>query len=410
MQIITINSLSYIKTTVFRQDKKMTKKKVLIITSDDFLRSALEKTGYFSDVTVAESVRSKVLEGTDILIVDDKTVAYNQYMKEFSGYFKQVKSNFYIVRDMGTYVSIYKNLSSYGVIVLPPQLTEMQIARRICEATVDGDLPVKSVAAFLGAGPGCGVSMVSQSVARRLTDITDKEVALLILSGSEEVDYFESGDGSYGLSVIKDRLVNGILSPEELRSSCLRGGNLYILPGEKDISKTRHYYPRHIEKLVSLSIETFDGTILNCGSDVTGMSIGGLNSSGPRYLVTTQSDKYFRNFKRLETQILSHLGINADDFYLIVNKYIDSDELKAEVDLARDYRMDLSGVIQLVEYVLAIVAERDKKIISDLDQYYESSIDQIANSIAGQLKIEIKNPGNSSGAFKNFIGKVFLKR
>ena len=205
-------------------------------------------------------------------------------------------------------------------------------------------------------------------------------------------------------------MVNGILSSEELKSSCIRSGNLYILPGEKDISKTRHYHPRHIEKLVNLSTDTFDGTILNCGSDVTGMSIGGLNSSGPRYLITTQSDKYFRNFKRLETQILSRLGINADDFYLIVNKYIDSDELKAEVDLARDYHMDLSGVIPLVDYILAIVAERDKKIISDLDQYYKSSIDRIANSIAGKLKIEIKNPKNSNGAFQNFISKVFQKR
>ncbi len=92
----------------------MTKKKVLIITSDDFLRSALEKTGYFSDVTVAESIWSKVPDGTDILIVDDKVISYGQYIKDFSGYFKQIKSNFYIVRDMDTYISIYKNLSSYN--------------------------------------------------------------------------------------------------------------------------------------------------------------------------------------------------------------------------------------------------------------------------------------------------------
>jgi len=331
-------------------------------------------------------------------------------MQDYFIYFKQVKSNFYIVSDQNTYLSIYKNLSSYGIIVLPPKLTGTQIAQRICEATVDEDLPSKSVTGFFGAGPGCGVSIVSQSVAQKLSNITGKNVALLVLSGSEGADYVKSDGGSYGLSEIKDRLINSILSAEELKSACIKNENLYILPGEKNILKIRHYYPEHIEKLVNLSLETFDVVMLNCGNRVTGMSIGGLNSSGPKYLITTQSDRYFRNFKKLEEQILSQLGISAADFYLIVNKYIDSDELKSEVDLAKDYHMHLSCVIPLVDYILSIVAERDKKILSDLDQYYRNSIKQVVNTVADKLKIEILESKKDGRNFKSFIGKLFGSR
>ncbi|MBC8386613.1 MAG: hypothetical protein H8E13_00985 [Actinobacteria bacterium] len=388
----------------------MKKKKILIVSKNDKLKSSLVKTGYFSDIIISGGTRSKVPDGINILIVDDKTISYSQYLQDYFIYFKQVKSNFYIASDQDTYLSIYKNLSSYGIIVLPPKLTGTQIAQRICEATVDEDLPSKSVTGFFGAGPGCGVSIVSQSVAQKLSNITGKNVALLVLSGSEGADYVKSDGGSYGLSEIKDRLINSILSAEELKSACIKNENLYILPGEKNILKIRHYYPEHIEKLVNLSLETFDVVMLNCGNKVTGMSIGGLNSSGPKYLITTQSDRYFRNFKKLEEQILSQLGISAADFYLIVNKYIDSDELKSEVDLAKDYHIHLSGVIPLVDYILSIVAERDKKILSDLDQYYRNSINQIANTVADKLKIEILESKKDSRNFKSFIGKLLGSR
>lgn len=385
----------------------MKKKKVLIISKNDLLRSNLLKTGYFSGITISESSGARVPDDIDILIVDDRTISYSQYFQDCSVYFKQVKSNFYISSDRDSYLSIYKNLSSYGVIVLPPQLTGAQIASRICEATIDRDLPLKNVTGFFGAGPGCGVSMVSQSVARSLAGITGKDIALLVLSGEEGVDYIKAGSGSYGLPEIKDRLANSILSPEELKAACIKSGSLFILPGENNISKIRHYHPKHIEKLTSLSLKTFDAVLLNCGSRATGMSIGGLNSSGLKYLVTTQSDKYFNSFRKLEDQIFSHLGIAAADFNMIINKYIVSDELKAEVDLARDYRMHLSGVISLVDYIPGLIAERDKKTLSELDRYCANSIEGIAYTIADRLKMEILESKKRSSSISKLFSKLF---
>jgi hypothetical protein len=72
--------------------------------------------------------------------------------------------------------------------------------------------------------------------------------------------------------------------------------------------------------------------------------------------------------------------------------------------------MHLSGVIPLVDYILSIIAERDKKILSDLDQYYRNSINQIANIVADKLKIEILESKKDSRNFKSFIGKLLGSR
>ena len=384
----------------------MDKKKVLIISKNDQLRSVLAGTGCYSDIVVSAGIDAKIVEGIDILIVDDRAISYSRYLQDCFMYFKKVKSNFYISSEPDTYLSIYKSLSSYGVIVSPPQLTIKQVTQRIIDATAGRSIPTSRVCAFFGAGSGCGTAMVSQSVAKHLSIITGKDVGLLMLGGGGDC-YIEAGGDSYGLPSIKSRLNNSLLLPRELKSACIRQGSLYILPGESHISKIRYYHPGQIEKLIDLSLKAFDAVLINCGSRATGMSIGALNSSGLKYLITTQSDKYFNNFKKISEQILTRLGISATDFNLILNKYIDYGELRSEVDLAKDYQMNLSGVIGMVDYPLALSAERDKKTLSELDQYYRKSVEAIAYIIADKLNIKIVEQKKGNGNFKKFITKLF---
>jgi Flp pilus assembly CpaE family ATPase len=383
------------------------RKKVLIISKNDQLKSILAGAGCYSDTSVSAGIDAKIVEGIDILIVDDRAISYSRYLQDCFIYFKKVKSNFYISSEADTYLSIYKSLSSYGVIVIPPQLTIKQAAQRIIDATAGRSIPTSRVCTFFGAGSGCGTAMVSQSVAKHLSIITGKDVGLLMLGGDGGSDYIKAGEGSYGLPSVKSRLNNSLLLPRELKSACIRQENLYILSGESHISKIRYYHPDKIEKLIDLSIEAFDAVLINCGSRVTGMSIGALNSSGLKYLITTQSDKYFNNFKIISEQILTQLGISAADFNLILNKFIDYGELRSEVDLAKDYQMNLSGVIGMVDYPLALSAERDKKTLSELDQYYKKSVEAIAYIIADKLNMKIMEQKKGTGNFKKFITKLF---
>jgi len=381
-------------------------KNILIIGSCGGLKAELEKTKFFSDVKTCLSFDSKELDKIDILIVESKTISYSSYIQNFSKFLKKVKSNYYIAGDMDTYSTINKTLSSYGIIVIPPLLTDAQISQKICSLAIEDFDTGKDAVCFFGSGPEAGVSMISLSTAQVLSDITGKSTCLLSLNGSEGTTYFDIDSGSHGLFEIKERLINNILSPEELKSSCIKSGNLYILPGEKDISKIRHYHPDHIEKLVDLSSKTFDVTIINGGSDISGMSIGALNSSKIKYMVTTQSDKHFRNFSKLLEQIFSSLGISPDDFNLIVNKYIDSSELDTEISLAKKYGMQVASVIPLLDYTLSLEAEKERKTLLGYDRLYSNSIKQLSVSLCGELGIEILGTGKKDGKRGSFLNKI----
>lgn len=142
------------------------------------------------------------------------------------------------------------------------------------------------------------------------------------------------------------------------------------------------------------------------------MSIGALNSSKLKFLVTSQSDKHYRNFNKLMDQIFINLGISADDFSLVLNKYIDSDELETEISLSKKYGMALASVVPLLEYIPSLEAEKKRKTLLGYDRVFSSSIKQLAVSLATELEIEIldtaKKDGKNGSFFKKIIGKVQL--
>jgi len=373
-------------------------KNILIIGSSEGLKAELEKTKFFSAVKNCLTFDGREMEKVDILIVDSSTISYSSYIQNFPKFLKKVKSNYYITVDMDT----------YGIIVIPPLLTDKQVSQKICSFSVDDFDTGGNTVCFFGSGPEVGVSMISLSTAQVLSEITGKSTILLNLGGREGNDYLDIDSGTGGLSEIKERLINNILSPEELKNSCIKKEDLYILPGEKEVTKIRHYYPDHIEKLVDLSNKTFDITVINGGSSVSGMSIGALNSSKIKYLIATQSDKHFRNFIKLYEQIFSKLGINSDDFFLVVNKYIDLPELDTEIVLAKKYSMQVASVIPLLDYTLSLEAEKERKMLLDCDRLFESSIKQLAVSLCNILSIEIQDTGKS-GKRGSFLSRIIRR-
>jgi len=402
----TTNLLFYIKITNNQLGVIMDNKTVFIISSNKELKNCMARSGYFSDVFISNNYKHKIPNETDILIADEAAISLEQYKTIFDKNFKHIKSHYFISSDQDTYQKVYNDLSAMGIIVFPPKLTAKQITQSLCEYSIDDYIPLKSAICFFGGGHGAGVSIVSQLVAKRLSEITDKSIAYIILSGSEEADYINTNGGNQGLSAIKDKLTNNILSREELLSSFIKYDNLYILPGERDISKVKYYHPKHIENLVDLSLDAFDAIILNCGSGGTnGMSIGGINSSGLKYLVTTQSSKYLNNFKKIEKQIFSNLGIDTNEFKLILNKYIDSDQLPSAGKLSEAYNMQISGLIKLSDPVLSLIIESGGGSFLDNDKYFKKSIDLLSGQLASNLNFEILDTEKRKNLFKRFLDK-----
>jgi len=371
-------------------------KNILIISKNNNLKTEFEKTGLFKNITTCQFLENKLKEGIDILIADNSAISYKLYMENLQKFLKLAPSNYFISDSTDTYASVNKVLSSYGIIVIAPYLSDTQICQKICSMAVDNYSSFKNIICFFGAGPGAGTSMVSLSVAQVMSEISSKKTCLLNLDGCYGDDYVDSASDGFGLAQIKERLINNILSEEELKNSCIKSSYLYFLPGEKEISKVRHYHPEHIEKLTKLASKTFDITIINAGSSITGMSIGALNSSDIKLLVSTQSLKYFTNFTNLMMQVFSNLGISFQDFLLVVNKYIDYDGLENEIVLSKKYGMQLASVIALLEYIPALEAEIKKKTLLSFNKAFTNSIKQLSVSILKQLAIEM--PGNKTGA------------
>jgi MinD-like ATPase involved in chromosome partitioning or flagellar assembly len=381
-------------------------KNVLIISKNNSLGAELEKTGFFLSIKTLETFNRKALSGIDILIVYSSTIPYSKYSSYLQEFLKKVRSNYYIASDIDTYSTINKTLSSYGIIVIPPLLSEAQVSQKICSYSIEDFYTGKSAVSFFGTGPGAGVSMISKSAAEVLSNITEKEVCFLSLNGEEGSTYFDMEVDGCGISEIKERLINNILSAEELKSSCVKSGNLYFLPGEKEIPKVRYYHPSHIEKLVDLSSKAFDITVINAGSAATGMSIGALNSSKLKYLVTTQSEKYFKNFTNVYNQILTNLGMARDDFSLILNKYFESSDLDNEIVLAKRYGMQVALVVPYLDYFLSLDAEKNSTTLTGYDRAYASSIKQLSVSICSELGVEVPGSSNNDGARASFFRRI----
>jgi len=119
-------------------------KNILIISENGKLKTELEKTGFFKNIKTSMYFSSTALEDVDILIVDDKTIGYSDYVQNFSKFLKLVNSNYYIATDIDTYSTINKVLSSYGIIVIPPFLTDKQICQKICSLAIE-DFSVKKI-------------------------------------------------------------------------------------------------------------------------------------------------------------------------------------------------------------------------------------------------------------------------
>ena len=129
------------------------------------------------------------------------------------------------------------------------------------------------------------------------------------------------------------------------------------------------------------------------------MSIGALNSSKLKYLVTTQSYKHFRNFEKLIDQIFVNLGINTDDFSLVVNKYIDVSDLEDEISLSKNYGMQLASVIPLLDYTTSLEVENKGKTLVSYDRIFSDSIRQLSVFLCKELGIEIKDKEVVKGSF-----------
>lgn len=375
---------------------------VKVISNELTLYSIFASTDIFSNVTTDTVINS--VNDTDIIIVSDKCYSLNQFLEVFDMYLKKTKYVFYIISDSGT-VNELSNISilkAKDIHVIPDTYTPNQIFSKVCSMFTDTSISQKNIVTFFGADSKVGTTITAQAIAETLAAGVYGNIFLCFLNGSPSIDYYNTDKHVYGLDSLKVKIMNEVLTGNELVDTCTNIGNLYILSGVDNIFDIRHYNPKHVEYLINLASKNFSAVIIDAGSRIDYLlSVGALNCTNLRYLVTTQQDNSRKNYLRISEQVFPKLDIDPKSFYLLVNKYINSSDLYTASQIAELYKSTLAGTLPYVDY--GWQAERDKKTLLHYDNKdYNDKINEIAKVIAAQLSLDFKYTEPK----KKFLGGV----
>ncbi len=338
------------------------------------------------------------------LVVDNKYIPVNMFMNFIEKNIDNMKY-FYILSEENTPMAITL-LKSKGIIVIPPMLTEKQMVNKIYQNLLgESHSENNNVVVFLGADSKVGTSMISQCIAEKLSSDNDIKVLLAVLDGQPGMDYIHYNDNCVGIDTIKGKIAHQILSEEELENVCIKINRLYILQGTQTIVNRAHYHPEHIETFLELASQAFDIVIVDAGCNVElGMTIGALNSTQHRCLVSTQQSTCLKHFKLVKDQILSKL--NIQDFVLIINKYMENNELPDKHELSRYYTAPIVAAVPYSEYGWQAEIEQCS-LLNFHELFYKDAISHITSFIEETLKIKKEIKKEKKGSF---FSKIFKKR
>lgn len=354
------------------------------------------------DVSIDSNILSS--ENFDIIIISDRLINVNSLIEYLDN--KNIKNIFYMLSNENNInVNTLKTLlENKGVTIIPPKLTDKQIIEKVCNDTVDDISIVNNVAVFFGADTKVGTTMSTQCIAEALAKCIEENVCLIFLNGSPSNNYYN--DNNYSLDSIKVKLINNVLTISELLDNCIKHDNLFILSGVESILEARHYHPETIEKLINLAAQHFSTVIIDAGSNINlGMTIGAINSTKNKYLITTQQNSSFNSYQRIVKQIFPKLGYNTKDFLIIVNKFINSNELDRPSQIANSYNSTLVGYLPYIEY--GWQSEKEKKSFLNYNvNEFNIHLNEICKILSSQLGINYIPPTIEK---KGMFGGVTLK-
>ncbi|WP_206457889.1 hypothetical protein [Anaerovorax sp. IOR16] len=231
---------------------------------------------------------------------------------------------------------------------------------------------------FYGAGSKCGVTMLCQSLAECLAEEhTEKKILLLNLSGSCGTQY-SSTTFSYHLDDLRIKLSSKVLSVDELIGACAVSNNLYTLQGTQSLIERRKYQPEDVKTLFELARTTFDYVLVDGGSSVDfALNIGALLYADRNVLITSQNKGNLREYLQKNSQVLKQLQISFSK--LIINRFYIAHFLPNEQELAKQYQIEHSTVVDYSSYSLQ--AENEGRTLVKMDKQYSQDVERLSKEL-----------------------------
>lgn len=373
----------------------MSNKTVLLLSEDLELAKQFSEFAFFNKVDAAADYKKfnkKTVEKYDIVVISQKVFPVDTFNEVFGDVFSGVEHMFYISESPETFEQTKATLSGKKVYCIPFGKTPKQALDLVCKNSGMSIFERDNLFVFMGADSKVGTSMVSLSIAERLSIRTDARILYLDLGALSKNCYIPKEAAKNNIDVIRSKFVNNILTNTELQESCFKKEKLHILNGVLDIKNSRLYQPEDIEKLLQNACETFDIIIVDAGCNLLldlGLSIGAINFANTVHLVTTQQENSKKNYIRMKEQVFDRLGMESGKFQLLINKYMQNDDLPSAQDIGHEYQLKVKETISNSDYGWA-AEKANNTLLNYQNDKYNKDIDKIVKGVIKQLSIKEK--------------------
>lgn len=177
---------------------------------------------------------------------------------------------------------------------------------------------------------GIGKTSIAVNMSLELANITKEKIALIDLNLqmgdiTTFLDIVPSFDISYPINNLSK--MNPIFMLNTLER--YKDTNLYVLAEPPSIEKAKQITPEQITGLIKALRETFSYIIIDVSPNFEKKTIATLDNSDLILLVTMVNLPAIRNCQRC-LEIFDRLGYNANKTQIVLNRFMENDEIKVD--------------------------------------------------------------------------------
>ena len=187
----------------------------------------------------------------------------------------------------------------------------------------------KIITVFSNKG-GIGKTSLATNLALELAKITKENIALIDLNfQTGDITTFLDLKPSFNISYMLENIdkINETFLLSTLEQ--YKRTSLYVLADPPYFKQAEDIKPAQITKLFNTLKDTFSYIIVDAEASFDGKNIAALDNSDVILLVTVANLPALRNTQRC-LELFDKLGYDADKTKIVVNRYMDNDEIKEE--------------------------------------------------------------------------------
>lgn len=191
------------------------------------------------------------------------------------------------------------------------------------------DKKSRVISVFSNKG-GIGKTSIAVNLSLELANITKEKIALVDLNLqmgdiTTFLDIVPSFDISYPINNLSKMNSEFLLNTLEQ----YKDTNLYVLAEPPSLEKAKTITPEQISELIKVLRETFSYIIIDVSPNFDKKTIATLDNSDMILLVTMVNLPAIRNCQRC-LSIFDKLGYNANKTQIVLNRFMENDEIKVD--------------------------------------------------------------------------------